>query len=107
MLPAIVAEAPSLEQHVPRVLVRIVQSSASYKAHRQDSGAFTLFRLEHDGFPPITIGTVRSQERAEHMLDWWVANDRRVQRCLQLSALNQPTETIIDLVIEAARTCQD
>jgi len=96
-----------LEQHIPRVLVRIVQSSASYKAHRQDSGAFTLLRLEHDGFPPITLGTVRSQARAERMLDWWVLNDRRVQRSLQLTALNQPTETIIDLLIEAARTCQD
>lgn len=107
MQPAIVAEAPALEQSIARPILRIVQSSASYKAHRWDDGSdkFMIYRLEHDGFPAITLGSLQGEARAHRFLDWWVANDRRVQRSLQLAALNQEHETIIDLVIEAARSC--
>jgi hypothetical protein len=99
-------EAPAIERPV-RLVVSDRLSSASYKAHRvEHTDRFTIVRLENDGFPELNLGTCSGEDRAQRFLDWWVANDRRVQVLLTLLAMKQVVSySLVDLMIEAAQVC--
>ena len=102
--PAIISEA--LPPRIPRVVIQLSESSASYKAHRQGDNSFSIMRMEHNNHAPIMLGRVIDEDRAQRLLDWWVTNDRRVQLFLALRDLNQPTPfELVDLMIEAAQVC--
>lgn len=109
MLPIQLTVPPAVE--APALPVRLIVSerlsSASYKAHRvDDSEKFTIIRQENDGFPELGLGLCMGEDRAHRFLDWWVANDRRVQVLLTNIQLQLPVNyNLVDLMIEAAQEC--
>ncbi len=81
-------------------------SSGSYSAFRQDDGKFKIRRLPATMLPEVDLGSCRTEERARKLLDWWVANDRRLMRTI-LDELRgrTPQEDLVDLICEAAHAC--
>lgn len=84
-----------------RGLFRRDISSASYKAHREEDGHFTLFRLPHKRYATIPLIGAPSEEVAQRLLDWFVSHDRLIQRVLDLDS----ADALFNVVMEAVNGC--
>ncbi len=82
-------------------------SSGSYSAFRCEDGRFKIRRMETTMLPEVELGMCASEERACKLLDWWIANDRRLIRTM-LDEINgrQPSEDLIELICEAGKACR-
>lgn len=84
-----------------RGLFRQDTSSASYKAHREEDGHFTLLRLPHKKYDTVPLIGAPSEEVAQRLLDWFVSHDRLIQRVLEL----QSADALFAVVMQAIAIC--
>ncbi len=76
-------------------------SSASYKAHREDDGRFTLLRMPHKKYATVPLLGAPTEEVAQCLLDWFVSHDHLVQRVLELDS----EDALFSIVMEAVNGC--
>ncbi len=76
-------------------------SSASYKAHREEDGRFTLLRMPYKKYDTVPLVGAPSEEVAQRLLDWFVSHDRLIQRVLELDS----EDALFNVVMEAVNGC--
>lgn len=82
-------------------------SSGSYSAFRCEDAKFKIRRLQTLSLPEVDLGKCGTEERARKILDWWVANDRRLIRIILDEIRGRtPQEDLVDLICEAAHACR-
>lgn len=76
-------------------------SSASYKAHREEDGRFTLCRMPHKKYDTVPLIAVADQDMAQRLLDWFVSHDRLVLRILD----SDVEGSLFAVLMEAVNDC--